>query len=85
MGASPIRLDTNGNRGSLLVQSNGLNNYDVCATTDAAIVALRLLAHGNPVRLAPIRVEGLAGKEFAAGQQKQNERGDSKDCARSGH
>jgi hypothetical protein len=79
------RLDPNENRDSLLVQSNGLHNYDVRATADAAIVALRLLAPWNPVGLAAIRVEDLAGKEFAGGQQEQNKRGDSKDCARSGH
>jgi hypothetical protein len=80
-----IQLDPNGNRRFLEVQLNGLHNYDVCATADAAIVALRLLAPWNPVRLAPIREEDLAGKDFAGRQQKQNERYDSKDCARSGH
>ncbi len=54
-----------------MVQSNRLNNYDVCAAADAAIVALRLLAPWNPVRLAPIRVEDLAGK--ANRQHQQNE------------
>lgn len=80
-----IRLDPIGNRALLEVRLNGLHNYDVCATADAAIVALRLLAPWNPVRLARIREEDLTGKEFAAGQQQQDQCGNSKDCGASGH
>jgi hypothetical protein len=80
-----IRLDPNGNRSFLEVQFNGLHNYNVCATADAAIVALRLLAPWNTVRFAPIRVEYLASKDLAGRQQQQKECGDSKDCGANGH